>query len=88
MPNLLCLPSSFISFFSFTHPKVDGFVPTITAIVKSFDPTLDTEKNCLLRESKAGKYISLSLTITATSKQQLDDMYKALSEHPMVKLVM
>jgi uncharacterized protein len=40
------------------------------------------------RPSSAGKYLGLTLTVTATSREQLDELYRTLSTHPMVKLVL
>ena len=40
-----------------------------------------------LRESSGGKYLGVTLTVTATSREQLDNLYRALSSHPMVKVV-
>lgn len=36
------------------------------------------------RPSKKGKYLAVSVTITATSKAQLDAIYQSLSDHPQV----
>jgi len=41
-----------------------------------------------VRSSSAGRYISLSCTITATSRRQLDALYRELSSHPLVKFVL
>jgi uncharacterized protein len=41
-----------------------------------------------MRASSGGKYISLTCTVTATSKPQLDDLYRALTAHPWVKVVL
>ena len=41
-----------------------------------------------MRASSSGKYISLTCTIRATSKPQLDALYRELSGHPMVKVVL
>jgi putative lipoic acid-binding regulatory protein len=41
-----------------------------------------------LRESKGGKYLGVTVTITATSREQLDELYRTLSTHPMVKVVL
>ena len=38
-----------------------------------------------MRASSGGKYISLTITITATSRDQLDNFYRALTAHPLVK---
>ena len=51
------------------------------------DPFLDPA-SIAQRDSSGGKYISLTITITATSREQLDDLYRALSSHPMVKVVL
>ena len=32
--------------------------------------------------------VSLTVTVTATSREQLDNLYRALSSHPMVKVVL
>ncbi|MDD4943389.1 MAG: DUF493 family protein, partial [Rhodoferax sp.] len=39
-------------------------------------------------ESKGGKYLGVTLTINATSRVQLDEIYRTLSTHPMVKVVL
>ena len=67
--------------------KVDGFVHAMTAIAKEFDPQFDAS-TVELRDSKAGNYLGITLIVTATSREQLDDIYRALSSHPMVKVVL
>lgn len=66
--------------------NVDGFVTAVTHVAKQFDPTFDAS-TVELRDSKAGNYLGVTITITATSREQLDDLYRALSTHPMVKVV-
>ena len=41
-----------------------------------------------MRASSSGKYLSLTCTIQATSKAQLDALYRELSSHPLVKVVL
>ena len=41
-----------------------------------------------MRTSSSGKYLSLTCTIQATSKPQLDALYRELSSHPLVKIVL
>ena len=41
-----------------------------------------------MRASSSGKYLSLTCTIQATSKPQLDALYRELSSHPLVKVVL
>jgi putative lipoic acid-binding regulatory protein len=67
--------------------KVDGLVSAITLIARHFDPAFDAS-TIELRESKGGKYLGVTITITATSREQLDELYRTLSTHPMVKVVL
>ncbi|MDI9332479.1 MAG: DUF493 family protein [Alphaproteobacteria bacterium] len=67
--------------------KVDGFVHAITQVAKQFDPQFDPSR-IELRPSSSGKYLGLTLPIYATSREQLDELYRNLSGHPMVKVVL
>jgi uncharacterized protein len=67
--------------------RADGYVSALTHIAKQFDPTFDAS-TIELRESSGGKYLGVTLTITATSREQLDEIYRTLSTHPMVKVVL
>ena len=67
--------------------KVDGFVHAVTSIAKRFDPGFDAA-TVELRDSKAGNYLGITITVTATSREQLDELYRTLSTHPMVKVVL
>ena len=67
--------------------KVDGFVHAVTTIARQFDPAFDAS-TVELRDSSAGNYLGITITVTATSRQQLDDLYRALTAHPMVKVVL
>jgi putative lipoic acid-binding regulatory protein len=40
------------------------------------------------RPSSGGNYTGLTVTVRATSREQLDDIYRALTGHPMVKVVL
>jgi putative lipoic acid-binding regulatory protein len=40
-----------------------------------------------MRASKQGRYLSLTLTVQVTSREQLDNIYRCLTAHPWVKLV-
>lgn len=64
--------------------KTDGLVAAITHIAHQFDPAFDAS-TIELRESKGGKYLGVTITITATSRDQLDNFYRALTAHPLVK---
>ena len=67
--------------------NVDGFVHAITLIAEKFDPAFDAA-TVELRPSKGDKYLGVTLNITATSREQLDELYRTLSTHPMVKMVL
>ena len=67
--------------------KVDGLVAAITHVAHQFDPAFDAS-TMELRESSGGKYLGVTVTITATSRAQLDELYRTLSTHPMVKVVL
>ncbi|MDO8286936.1 MAG: DUF493 family protein [Rhodoferax sp.] len=67
--------------------KVEGLVAAITHIAHQFDPAFDAS-TIELRESKGGKYLGVTITVTATSREQLDELYRTLSTHPMVKVVL
>ncbi|MFG6442920.1 DUF493 family protein [Roseateles sp. LKC17W] len=66
---------------------VDGFVEAITHVVRQFDPGFDAS-TIEQRPSKGGNYLGLTLTFTATSREQLDEVYRTLTTHPMVKVVL
>jgi putative lipoic acid-binding regulatory protein len=68
-------------------PHVEGFEAAIVAVALQFDPALDIEL-IERRPSKGGKYLGLTVTVTATSREQLDELYRTLSTHPMVKVVL
>ena len=67
--------------------KVEGFVHAITTIARQFDPGFDPA-TVELRDSKAGHYLGITIPIEATSREQLDELYRTLSTHPMVKVVL
>ena len=67
--------------------KADGFVHAITVIAQQFDLSFDAS-TIELRPSKAGNYLGVTITVTATSREQLDELYRTLSTHPMVKVVL
>ena len=65
----------------------DDFEEAIVAIARLFDPAFDTA-TIERRPSKGGNYLGLTITVTATSREQLDELYRTLSTHPMVKVVL
>ena len=67
--------------------QAEGFEAAMLAVALRFDPAFDAS-TVERRPSKAGNYLGLTLTVTATSRGQLDDLYRALSSHPLVKVVL
>ena len=65
----------------------DDFAQTIVEVVLLHDPTFHAGK-MEMRPSAKGSYLSLTVTVRATSREQLDNLYRALSSHPMVKVVL
>ena len=67
--------------------NVDGFVEAVVAVARQFDPAFD-EGGVETRPSSGNNYLGVTITITATSREQLDELYRTLSTHPMVKVVL
>jgi hypothetical protein len=63
------------------------FTQTALAIVKYHAPDFDMA-SMSVRASKNGTYLSITCTIRATSRSQLDALYQALSDHPLVAVVL
>jgi len=83
--SLIEYPSAFPIKVMGAH--VEGFTQAIVAVARRFDPGFDAS-TVESRPSKGGKYLGLTITITATSREQLDELYRTLSTHPMVKVVL
>jgi putative lipoic acid-binding regulatory protein len=84
-PSLIDYPSPFP--IKVMGLQVEGFPEAMVAIARQFDPGFDAA-GIERRSSKGGKYLGLTLTVTATSREQLDELYRTLSSHPMVKVVL
>ena len=83
--SLIEYPSAFPIKVMGAH--VAGFTEAIVAVAQRFDPTFDAA-TVERRPSRAGNYLGLTITVTATSREQLDELYRTLSTHPMVKVVL
>jgi putative lipoic acid-binding regulatory protein len=68
-------------------PHHDDFLHTMVELVRQHDPTFDVRK-MEMRPSAKGNYLALTATVRATSREQLDNLYRALTGHPMVKIVL
>ncbi len=83
--SLIEYPSAFPIKVMGVH--VEGFTEAIVAVARHFDARFDAA-TVESRPSKAGNYLGLTITVTATSREQLDELYRTLSTHPMVRFVL
>ncbi|MGD9788894.1 MAG: YbeD family protein [Sulfuricellaceae bacterium] len=65
----------------------DGFAEAMVAIVVKHAPDFDAA-TVEMRASKGGNYLSLTCTVRATSKSQLDALYREITGHPMVSMAL
>lgn len=64
-----------------------GFAQAVLEVVSKHDPCF-LASSMEMRASKNARYVSLTCTITATSREQLDAVYQELCDHPMVVMVL
>jgi putative lipoic acid-binding regulatory protein len=64
-----------------------GFAQAMLEIVQRHAPGFDPTA-MQTRASRKGNYLSLTCTFRARSQQQIDALYRELSMHPMVKVVL
>lgn len=67
--------------------REDGFAQTVAEIVRRHAADFHPE-TIEMRASKNGRYLSLTVTLNAKSREQLDALYSELSKHPMVMMVL
>ena len=67
--------------------NTDAFAQEIVALVLQHAPDFDAS-TVEMRPSKGGNYIGLTCTIRANSREQLDNLYRELSSHPLVSIVL
>ena len=85
LQTLLEFPCEFpLKIMGRTQP---GFAQTIIGIVQRHAPDFDPA-TVTMRPSRENTYLSITATITAQSKEQIDDLYRELCDHPMVSLVL
>ena len=65
----------------------EGFAQAVVGVVTrhaaDFDPA-----TVEMRSSREGNYLSLTVTVNAQSREQLDELYRELCDHPMVTMVL
>lgn len=67
--------------------REDTFAQAVLEVVLRHDPEFDGA-TMEMRPSKAGNYLALTVTVTATSQPQLDALYMELTGHPLVLMVL
>ena len=83
--TLLAFPCDFpIKIMGLTRA---GFAQAVIAVVQRHAPDFDAA-TLEMRPSREGKYLSLTCTVRATSRNQLDDLYRELCDHSMVTMVL
>lgn len=65
----------------------DSFTESVVDIIVQHDPTFHAGK-ITVRASSKGKYLGLTASVHASSREQLDNLYRALTSHQMVKMVL
>jgi len=85
-------PESLLSFPCAFPIKVmgrreDGFAQAVLEITLRHAPDFRSE-TLEMRTSRNGRYLSLTVTIEARSREQLDNLYSELTGHPMVMMVL
>ncbi len=63
------------------------FLPAMVAVFRRHAPDFD-ETRVEQRSSREAKYLSLTMSINAVSREQLDALYGELSDHPMVTMAL
>ncbi len=64
-----------------------AFASTISGVIREFDPAFD-EKTIEIKESSKGNYLGLNVVVNTKNREHLDSIYRALTSHPMVKVVL
>lgn len=67
--------------------RVDGFAQAVIEVVLRHAPDFEPAK-AEMRPSSKGNYLAVTCTFRAVSQVQVDTMYRELTSHPMVKVVL
>ena len=67
--------------------KQQGFAQEVMDVVLRHAPDFDP-KTMEMRPSRPGRYLSITCRVRATSREQLDALYKELCDHPGVVMVL
>ena len=67
--------------------RVDGFAQAVIEVVLRHAPDFEPA-GAEMRPSSKGNYLAVTCTFRAVSQVQVDAMYRELTAHPMVKVVL
>lgn len=84
-PSLIDYPCDFpIKVMGRTEP---GFAQSVVEVVRRHDGSFDPA-SVEMRTSRRSRYLSVTCTVRATSREQLDALYRDLCDHPGVVMVL
>lgn len=83
--TLLSFPTDFP--IKIMGEKREDFAQAMIELVQRHAPDFKAE-TLEMRASSSGKYLSLTCTIRATSKAQLDALYREITAHPWVNMAL
>ena len=83
--TLLVFPTDFP--IKIMGERRDDFVQTMVDLVRRHAPDFRPE-TVEMRASSSGNYLSVTCVVRATSKAQLDALYREITAHPWVKIAL
>ena len=84
LEELMEFPCEFnLKVMGYNQPEL---VSEVCAIIAANCSDFDPEGNVTTRASSSAKYVALTVMMRAESKAQLDLIYQALHNHPLVKM--
>ena len=67
--------------------RVDGFAQAVIEVVLRHAPDFEPA-GAEMRPSSKGNYLAVTCSFRATSQQEVDTLYRELTSHPLVKVVL
>ena len=83
--TLLVFPTDFP--IKILGERRDDFAQTMVELVQRHAPDFRAE-TVEMRASSNGNYLSVTCVVRATSKAQLDALYREITSHPWVKMAL
>lgn len=82
--SLIEFPTHFnLKIMGAEHPD---FASEILKTIQQHAPNT-TEEHITLRPSSGGNFVSATVTVYAENQEHLDNIYRSVTSHPMVKVV-